>query len=103
MHCPETVENAHVGLGVGLGVGLLYVRCGVGDGVATPSHCLFEMSTIRIVRSHFAQMCMLFCSSVNTTSVGLFFSDEDEAPLVLKRDIIVVVFRYCHVLASLIR
>ena len=32
-HCPETVENAQVGLGVGLGVGLLSVRCGVGDGV----------------------------------------------------------------------
>ena len=68
VHCPETVENAQVGLGVGLGVGLLSVGCGVGDGVTTPSHSLFEMPAIRIARSHFAQLCMLFCSSVNTTS-----------------------------------
>ena len=62
VHCPETVEIAQVGL---LGVGLLSVRCGVGDGVTTPSHCLFEMPAIRIVRGHFAQLCMIFCSSVN--------------------------------------
>ena len=47
--------------GCRLGVGLLSVRCGVGDGVTTPSHCLFEMPVVRIVRGHFAQLCMLFC------------------------------------------
>ena len=76
VHCPETVENAQVGLGVGLGVGLLSVECGVDDGVTTSSHCLCEMPAIRIVRSHFAQLCMLFCSSVNTTSAGLFSALE---------------------------
>ena len=76
VHCPETVENAQVGLGVGLGVGLLIVRCGVGDGVTTPFHCLFEMPAIRIVHGHFAQLCMLFCSSINTTSAGLFSALE---------------------------
>ena len=76
MHCPETVENAKVGLGVGLGVGLLSVGCSVGDGVTTPSHCLFEMPAIRNVRNHFAQLCILFCSSVNTTSAGLFSALE---------------------------
>ena len=41
VHCPETVEKAQVGLGVGLGVGLPSVRCGVGDGVTTlPTACL---------------------------------------------------------------
>ena len=63
----------------------------LGDGVTTPSHCLIEMPAVRIVRGHFAQLCMLFCSSVNTTSVGLFSAVGDEAPLVLKRDIIVVI------------
>ena len=99
MHCPETVENAQVGLGVGLGVGLLSVRCGVGDGVTTPSYCLFEMPVVRIVRGHFAQLCMLFYSSINTHVV---FSVGDEALLLLKRDTIVVL-RYCHILASLMR
>ena len=73
---PETVENAQVGLSLGLGVGLLSVRYRVGDGVTTPSHCLFGMPAIKIVHGHFAQLCILFCSSVNTTSAELFSALE---------------------------
>ena len=88
VHCPETVENAQVGHGVGLGVGLLTVGCGVGDGM-TPSRqdCARPFCTVVHALLLLSQHHVVF---------------SDEALLLLKRDIIVVL-RYCDILASLIR
>ena len=76
VRCPETVENAQVGLGVGLGVGLLSVRCGVGGGVAALPHCLFKIQPSGLCTAILHSCACSSAPQVNTTSAGLFSALE---------------------------